>query len=432
MSRLKEVIPMFLPLILMFYFIYPQALDIKGSSFIFLSGVVGLVLYVYHKFPFKEVIYVLIAMGGMLFICYTSAWLNNTDDPYTFGYFRSQIAWLFAAYLVVFSIYKIHGKPSFDTILVYIAAAIGLQALITFGMNTNDGVHDFFFSLQMQSEYTEEVMEEGGNQRLMGYGIGFFGAGAISGIGLIVISCLLMRLKLSNKAFIALALLYVLIFYIGLFMARTTVIGAVTGFAVIGILYLWDNRSMKKQAKVFFLSLIFLMAAGYVLAMFYFPQFSDWAFELFINFVKTGKLETRSSSGLDEMFRIPEDLDTLVFGSGRMLFSDTDVGYSRMLFWVGVPGTLYFYCYPMLVARFHMTKDWTVNLVSAAIIIYSMGLNVKGWIDLNLIIYLFFFYFMFYKYYIYIPGRRGTRTTAGSGNQKKRRNRGINHINIIN
>ncbi|MDR1501693.1 MAG: hypothetical protein LBT43_04485, partial [Prevotella sp.] len=57
-------------------------------------------------------------------------------------------------------------------------------------------------------------------------------------------------------------------------------------------------------------------------------------------------------------------------------------------------------------------------------IVYSLGLNVKGWVDLNLIIYLFFFYFMFYKYYIYIPSRNiGTRTLASFRNEKKIRSR---------
>ncbi|MDR1717497.1 MAG: hypothetical protein LBS20_16810 [Prevotella sp.] len=424
MAKLKEIIPMFLPLILTFYFIYPQALDIRGSSFILLSGVLGLGLYTYHNFPFREVIYVMTGLLVMLFIFYTSGWLNDTNDPYTFGYIRSQIAWFFSAYLVIFSIYKIHKKPSFNIVLLYIAAAIGLQALITFGMNQSEAIHDFFFSIQMQAEYTEDVMDVGGSQRLMGYGIAFFGAGVISGIGLIVISYLLMRLKLNNKGFIALILLYVFTFYIGLFMARTTVIGAAVGLVVIGILYFWDNKSVKKQARIFFISSIFMMAGGYVFAMFYFPHFSDWAFELFTNFIRTGKLETRSSNGLEQMFLIPKDLDTLIFGSGRMSFFGTDVGYSRMLFWIGIPGTIYFYCFAMLVARLYLTKDWAVNLMSAAIIIYSLGLNVKGWVDLNLIIYLFFFYFMFYKYYIYIPSRNiGMRTLVSYKNEKKRRNR---------
>ncbi len=403
MLKIKQIIPMAVPMIFMFYFVYPQALQVAGSSFILFSGILGLALYMYHKFPFKEVILAVAALLGLLFIFYTSGWVNSMDDPYTFGYIRSQIAWFFSAYLVIFLIFWVHKTPSFNLILVYIALAIGLQAVITFGMNINESIHDFFFSLQMQAEYTEEIMEEGGRQRLMGYGIAFFGAGAISGIGLIVISYLLMRMKLTNKSFLGLAALYAFTFYIGLFMARTTVIGAAIGFAIIGILYIWDNRSEKKQARAFFISSIFLMAGGYTLAMFYFPSFSDWAFELFINFTKTGKFQTRSSDGLDEMFLIPKDLHTLFFGTGRMVFFGTDVGYSRLLFWVGVPGTLAFFVYQMFIIKLSYTKDWAVNIMPIAIFVYTLALNIKGWIDLNFILYIFFFYFLFYKYYIYYP-----------------------------
>ena len=414
MQKLKQIIPMFLPLILVFYHIYPQALDVAGSSFIFLSGLLGLALYAYHKFPFKETLMVISSLLGLLFIFYTSGWLNERDDPYTFGYIKSQVAWFFSAYLIIFTIYKIHKRPSFNTLLLYIAIAIGLQAVITFGMNMDESIHDFFFSIQMQVEYTEDIMEEGGQQRLMGYGIAFFGAGAVSGIGLILISYLLMRMKLNKKGFIALAALYVFTFYIGLFMARTTIIGAAIGFLVIGVLYIWDHRSERKQARAFFVSAVFLMAGGYTLAMFYFPSFSDWAFELFINFMRTGKLQTRSSDGLDEMFLIPKDLHTLIFGRGRMTFYGTDVGYSRMLFWVGVPGTLAFFLYQMFIVKLSYTKDWAVNIMPISIFVYTLVLNIKGWIDLNLILYLFFFYFMFYKYYIYMPTRNLEIKTMGA------------------
>lgn len=423
MSKLKQIIPMLLPLIFMFYFIYPQALDVVGSSFILLSGMLGLCLYAYHKFPFKEVLMVVAALLFLLFIFYTSGWVNNTSDPYTFGYIRSQIAWFFSAYLVIFMIYKVHKRPSFNVVLLYIAAAIGLQAIITFGMNMSEGMHDFFYSIQMQAEYTEEIMEEGGRQRLMGYGIAFFGAGAVSGIGLIMISYLLMKLKLDNKGFFALAALYVFTFYIGLFMARTTTIGAAVGFMVIAILYIWDNKSEKKQLKYFFIAAIFLMAGGYTLAMFYFPDFSDWAFELFTNFMRTGKLQTNSSNGLDEMFIIPKDLHTLIFGTGGMVFNGTDVGYSRLLFWVGVPGTLAFFLYQLFIIKLSQTKDWTINIVPMSIFVYTLALNVKGWIDLNLILYLFFFYFMFYKYYVYMPARYLKVKTMGD---IRRENRLIN------
>lgn len=410
----KEILPMFFILVLVFYHIYPQALEVRGSSFIFLSGIMGLALYAYHGFPFKEVFKVIIGLAIFFFLAYASGWLNDTEDKYTFGYPKSEIAWLFSAYLIVFMIFRVHKRPSYNTLLLYIVSAIALQSVIAFAMNRNDAIHDFFYSIQMQAEYTEEIMEEGGSQRLMGYGIGFFGAGAIAGIGLLIISYLLMRMKMNNWGFVVLSLSYVLIFYIGLFMARTTVTGMAVGFILIAVLYLWDRRSEKKQVKAFVIAAVFLMAAGYSFVMAYFPHFSDWAFELFTNFLETGELTTNSSSGLDDMFIFPKDLDTLLFGAGQMEFAGTDVGYSRTIFWVGIPGALYFYLYQMYLAKLSFTKDWGINSLAVAMVFYSYVLNIKGWIDLNLILFLFFFYFMFYKYYVFLPKKESKKISVSS------------------
>jgi hypothetical protein len=424
MPRIKDIIPMLLPLVVIFYYCYPQALSVTGRSSIFLLGILGLALYVYHGFPFKEVIGMILGIGIMLFSFFFSSWVNMVDDPYNIGYPRSQVAWLFGAYLVAFLIFKVHKKPTFNTLLLYIAAAIGLQALAAFAMYMNEGIRDFLFSIQLQEELNAALVEEGASQRLMGYGIGFFGAGAISGVALIAISYLLMRLKLKTKEFLLLAALYAFIFYIGLFMARTTVVGMAVGLALISVLFIWDNRAQKKQLKNFAIASVFLMAGGYAFATFYFPQFSDWAFELFNNFLRTGKLQTKSSSGLEEMFIFPQDLHTLLYGRGRMEFHGTDVGYSRMLFWTGVPGTIIYYGVQFFFARMCFTKDWATNTFVIAIFIYSLALNVKGWIDLNCFLFLVFFYFMFYKYYVYMPKQYTTvRTVAGMRREALQRKR---------
>lgn len=420
MQKIKEMVPMLLPLIVTFYHIYPQALNVAGSSFILLSGPIGLMLYAYHRFPFREAISLLVGLVIMFFIFYTSGSINMYSTVMMFGYPKSQIAWFFSSYLIVFLIYTIHKKPTINTVLLYISAAVGLQALIAMGMNMNEGIQDFFFSLQMQVEYTEEIMDEGASQRVMGYGIGFFGAGALSGLGLVTISYLLMRMDLKPIGFILLVAMYVLIFYIGVFMARTTIVGMAVGLGLIGILYIWDNKTNIKQAKTFFLASIFLMIGGYFFVMSAFPHFADWAFELFINFIERGELTTTSSSGLSGMFKIPDDVHTLIFGTGSMDFSGTDVGYSRMLFWVGVPGTLYFFLYQWYIVRLSFTKDWGINSVSIALFVYVLILNIKGWIDLNLVLFMIFFYFTFYKHYVYLPKQEAKIKTIGDIKREKR------------
>ena len=173
MPKLKQVLPMFIPLLVTFYYIYPQALDVRGSSFISLSGLIGLAIYAYHRFPFREVVYVMVATFALFLIFYTSVWYNGVDDGgFSFDYVKSRIAWFFTAYIIMLLIFKIHKKPTLNTVLLYIIGAIALQSLCAFLMYISDPVKEFLTSLQMEGgEYTEEIMEEAEGQRLLGYGV---------------------------------------------------------------------------------------------------------------------------------------------------------------------------------------------------------------------------------------------------------------------
>lgn len=392
--------------ILTFYFVYPQALDIRGSSFVFIGGMIGMGLYAYHRFPFREVIYVFIAIFIFYIWSVTSGWLSNSTEGFINSYPRSQVAWFFTAYLFIFGLFKVHKNPTFNTMLLYVALAILLQSIIAFIMYLSEPVYEFFTSIQLEASLEESVVDEASTQRLVGYGIAFFGAGAMSGLGLIIISYLLMRMKLNGFQYVLFTGMYVFVFYIGLFMARTTIVGMAVGLILIVIMYLKDNRAEKKQVKKFVLSAILLMAAGYSFAMFYFSSFADWAFELFTNIILHGSVQTTSSSGLEEMFYVPDDVFTLFFGNGSIVFFGSDVGYTRLIFYVGVIGTLLYFGYSLYVIKLSLTKDWGINLLPLAIFVYVLGLNVKGLIDLNFMLFAIFFYFMFYKYYVYIPKQK--------------------------
>lgn len=391
-------------LIFFFYYFFPQALDIAGSSFILFSGLVGLALYIVHKMPFPETMKLLGALILLVFTYFTCIILNGTDDAgYAFNYAKSNIAWIFSAYLAIFLLFAIHRRPTFHTLLYYLIGAVALQCIIAVLMHTNEGIKDFLISIQLQTDINETAVEMVEEERLIGYGTGFFGAGAIAGFGLIALGYLFLKSKMTNIKFVFMAMLYTFIFFIGLFMARTTVIGFAFSVLLMFVLYVWDSTSNKKGIKVFALSFALSAIVGVSLMYAYFPSMAEWGFELFTNFFEKGEIATKSSDGIMYMFYMPEDFFTFMFGNGSMAFFGSDVGFTRLVYYSGIIGMLMFFIYPMIIANLSFTKDRTINLFLLTLIAYVVVLNIKGLIDQNPILYPIFFYFMFYKYYIYKP-----------------------------
>ena len=386
-----------------FYHIYPQALDMAGSSYILLAGPVGLALYAYHRFPFKEVIFILLFGVLYYFYYYICAYVNGGGDGSLDYYFRSQIAWFFSAYLCISFMFRAHENPNLETLAYYIVFAMFAQAVISVGMTLNDSVKDFFFALQSKADYNEMKMDMSEGQRIVGYGTGFFGAGAVYGYGLIFNAYLLVKAKLNRNQFILLAAVFCFIFYVGLFTARTVVTGLTIGLALIGALYFIDSNTDKKRIKTFVIVVIFLAAAGYSLSYMYFPSMTDWAFELFTNFIETGEFKTKSSNDLSGMLYAPQDLMTQVFGTADFGITGSDVGYTILFFFVGFPGTILFFLYQLSPLWLSRAKNFSVNVLPIALAIQLFALNVKGFIDMSFIGFLYFFFFMFYKYYIYQP-----------------------------
>lgn len=390
-------------LLFVFYYTYPQALDVRGGSFIVPTAVLGLGLYAWNRFPFVEVYKVIIFFLCFLFWCYFSEFSNSLYGNFRMTYIRSQMAWFFSAYLLNFLLFNTHKKPRLEVLVGYMASAVVLQSIITFAMNQNEWANDFFYSLQMQNIYDEETKELIEEQRLLGYGTALFGAGMIAGYGLILLGYLISKLKLNFIQLLAMVSAYAFVFFIGLFSARTTTIGLAISILLICVLYFVDGNVQRKQVHKFFWTSAIMFAVGATLAALYFPDYTDWAFELFDNFVETGSLSTESSDALYHLFYLPPTIGGMFIGEGNMEFWGNDMGYTRLIFYIGLIGTGIYFGYQIYIASLIMTKDLSANLLIITIVSYSLVLNVKGFTDLNPYLYLLLFYFLFYKYYRYYP-----------------------------
>ncbi|MEN9918477.1 MAG: hypothetical protein RL662_913 [Bacteroidota bacterium] len=400
---MKKILGPFVLLFLVFFHIYQQALPVFGSSFIIASGSIGLLVYLLNGRPFPEIIGVGLAYVPFVVTSVISGYANAGIDAYLWANTKSQAGWLFSAYLIVYLFFIIHQRGHYITLLYYMVAAVAVQCIISILMYQNSAINTFFTSIQMQDTLIISKREDTEGERLLGFGIAFFGAGIICGSALILITYIMIRKKMGLLLLAFWSSVYSLILFIGLLSARTTMVGLLASIVFAVSVFIFGKSQNKWQFLKFAAISGGLSTIASTLCYIYFPEFADWAFEAFINYSETGEFSTKSSDSLEYMFLFPRTFNEWLFGIGTMNFMGFDVGYSRLLFYAGIPGMLAFFFYEFALAKFACTKDMTQNLMMLTFCGYSLALNVKGLAEVNSFLYIFVFYFWYYKHYIYRP-----------------------------
>jgi|GEM_PF-645150 len=391
-------------LLLFFYYVYPQALNTFGHSFVFLSGIVGAGVYVYHRFPFREVVYGCVALGVMVFIQFYTMYANNSEDPYIQSYMFSHIASFFSCYLLVLILFKLERNVTAITLSSYIVAAVFIQAVLSLLMYNYPDIKEFLIARELSGELNEHNRAAAEGARLIGHGMGFFGAGVVYGYALIIMAYIIATSRIKAIYTPLLTIVYIFLFYIGIFSARTTIIGGAISLGLILAYLILHYERNKTSIFVFMGGAIVAVVLGYGLMFQFFPHMAGWAFELWDNYQSTGQLWTRSSNGLEEMFYFPDDMRTFLIGNGRMWFWGNDVGFTRLAFFSGIIGMTAYLLFPFIIVCFSLTRDVSVNLLLLVLYGFQLIINIKGLTDLNNIFYLYFFFFCYYKYYVYRAG----------------------------
>lgn len=390
--------------VVLFYFIYPSALSLFGYSFVFTTGLVGLALYLYHGSPFSEVVRIGLAYLPIILLALLSAYMNNSyGDPFVWNLAKTQLGYIFSGYLIAFLFFQVHPKGTVKMLIYYVVAVISVQGIISIAMHLNPQIYDFFDSIQTLDYMAAARRAETRGTRLLGYGTAFFGAGIIYSAALILIGYLIVSEKKSTIQSVLWTILYAFIFFVGILSARTTMIGAAVSILTMLSIYIWGKEKNTKQISIFVVLILVSVTILQTIAYTYFPEFADWAFEAFTNYSETGELRTESSDSLSHMLLFPQDTQTWLFGKATMEFWGTDVGYSRLLFYTGLPGLIAYFFFSAVLVKYSFTKNRDLNLTFVGLLALSVVLNYKGLTDLNAFHCIFLFYFLYYKYYVYTP-----------------------------
>lgn len=403
------------PTIFLFLFIYPQMILGFPISSRVLMGAMGIFL-VLNKFcstifsPFKGSI-------GIIFFSVVTGIYNGTYDFYFVGYVGSMLIILFASYLIItfFQIYK-NTTVSIDYLLKIFVIAVLLQSIITVIMflipSLGEVLHDVF-----PIQARETTLEKSFGFRLLGLGTAFFGAGVVNGLALIII--IYLYLKGCLKRTLIWITYYLFIFFIGLMMARTTIVGMISSLLFLAT---WKPLSLKINGKKFkwaiFLILISIITVIFLLANAN-ENLLNFAFEFFYTYDKTGSFESASTNDMMTMYRWPSKIGTWIFGDGIFNTPDgyyymkTDIGFLRLIYYGGLPimfAFFYFSWYIILqIKKLGIDKLFRYFLLIC--FAYQIVLNFKGLVDIN-----FFFILIFICLFLNKIKRKTNRQSKYRGN----------------
>lgn len=332
----------------------------------------------------------------------------NTITENTFIIFPFQVIYLLLLSYCIYYITKRFCKViSFYVITRYFLMTLVVQSVIAIVMFVNQPICLFLFDLQ-GIDLTSRVIKMYFGVRLIGLGCFYFGAGAIYGLGLIAIMPFMLKAK-NKQQLIKLILLYVYIFIVGIFFARTAMIGCV--FSIVYLIFcILIPKMCNKVFLVFRQFIIYLTVFGIALVFIYisspklqedYGDIIDFGFEAFINLVENGELSTASSDGLTEYHLSiwPQNQKTYYIGDmrwtkGDSYYGDSDVGYVRLLFYFGVPGVILFLLYQYSIVRISglIFKERILSFFFFTVFFYALILLIKGYIDVASLIFIYLHY----------------------------------------
>ncbi len=211
--------------------------------------------------------------------------------------------------------------------------------------------------------------------------------------------------KFSSKQLFIFSFKFLLIFLVGMMMARTTLVGALLAISIILMPKDFKATISMVKKRFLFITLAFIAPIITILLLMNFSStFSmtfgraiEYGFEMFVNYFAYGSFETDSTNELKTLYVFPTEIKTYIIGDGYwahptdvgQYYMNTDVGYLRLIYYFGILGLLTYLSMQMyLIVRAY--KSFNIGAeIYLFVVAYLLILNLKGFTDLLFIHILF-------------------------------------------
>ena len=339
----------------LFAFIYPEKytfLPISSIWIVELLAIVFFVVFFAHRRLWTEIRDNII-IGCIIFLVgfVSSRVLNKGGDFFLAN--RGLFIILYPVFGVWISYiinksYKTVSVYSLLEILIDITIIQALISIVFFLVPSASEIYRGFVTIDDSTMSNIELFSE---YRLVGVGDVKYATGAVQ-YGLMMWGVILLRHvkygRYGNNNLISLVVTTLFIM-VGVMSARTYFVMMAATFPYVLTLKRFHFKSSLREICSLFIPAVI---AGGVVFIYVFAsneQLVLWMFELFLNMIEGGQLESESTNQLAEMYVFPSNLKTWLIGDGRALDNDgfymsSDVGYIRSVFYWGMIGTvLYLY-----------------------------------------------------------------------------------------
>ena len=327
--------------------------------------------------------------------------LNETEDFEFVKYFASVLIILFASYFVA-NILFYHGRYNFYDIIDLIKYACFLQVLIALVAFFMPFMRETMIKIQFWNSSQFDNFEDTLSYKLIGLGASFFVSGIIFSVALILITYKWQNKKMTSKEILIDILSYLFISVIGIFFARTTLVGVL--FSVGMIIVSNKKQRVNKLSKTLpaLLIIIPIMSFTYIKYVWNNPESERLValgFELFINADEKGELSSGSTNRLLEMYETyPNDIKTFIIGDGYWVdpkgngyYKHIDIGYFRLIYYFGLIGLFLSFLFEYKVIKMMQRSFIIPNYLVYILYFLLLVLNLKGFASLASMSLLFCF-----------------------------------------
>lgn len=387
-------------IVLFLLYIYNVTLKILPISFRQILFVIGVVYYTCQHSENRIIFsnrFLIRAFGAIslgFFVFGIHLLFTIESDLIYFQIMASYFALFFDAYFLVCLVRKGRTKDElFKDVLNVLLLAIVINNTIAMSQMFIPSMYERIMTLQVFNEAAYNTMFNSHNtlMRLAGLGENMnFGGGAICALGVMIGLYRFFNSRSYLRFFYM--LMVISIFLSGLFIARTVLMGFVSALPFI-IYYVGYKHFLKYLLYlgvfVFVLSVIFNTLLKYADS-----DVASRAFELWFNFIDSGKATSNSTDELLEMYKIiPNSVQTWIIGDGYFAmgigyYMNTDIGFFRLIYYLGILGCFSIFYFHYLLIR--VRKSSINDIFYLSLFFWFVLMNVKGFFIPTSIFMLFF------------------------------------------